>query len=119
MPPRTCRDLADAQLAAYNAADLDAFCACYHPGVKVLDADGAVTLQGLEAFRARYAPLFAEYAPGARVESRLVAEPHAVDDERWWRTRRSDGRRDEGRVLVRYTARDGLIAIVEFLREGA
>ncbi len=114
---RTCRELAEAQLAAYNARDLDAFCACYHPDVRVLDADGAVTIQGLAAFRERYGALFSECQElGAAVEGRLVAEPHAVDDERWWRTRRGDGRKSSGRVLVRYTAREGRIAVVQFLR---
>ncbi len=46
--------LAIDQLAAYNAADLDAFCRCYHPEVVALDAEGAVTIQGIEAFRERY-----------------------------------------------------------------
>src|SRR3990172_5057011 len=114
----TCLELAGAQLAAYNAGDLDAFCACYHPEVRALDADGAVTLQGMPAFRERYGAIFAEFEVGAEVAARLVAEPHVVDDERWRRTRRSDGQGASGRVLVRYTAREGLIAVVQFFREG-
>ena len=51
--------LATDQLTAYNAADLDAFCACYHEDVVVLDDDGSESLRGAEAFRARYAPMFA------------------------------------------------------------
>ncbi len=114
---RTCRELAEAQLAAYNARDLDAFCACYHPEVRVLDADGGVTIQGLALFRERYGALFGECQElGAAVDARLVAEPHVVDDERWWRTRRSDGQKSTGRVLVRYTVRDGKIAVVQFFR---
>lgn len=113
---RTCADLASAQLAAYNARDLDAFCACYSDDVRVLDAEGRVTLEGLAAFRERYAGLFGGWdAIGATVSARLVLEPHAVDDETWWRSR--PGEHHEGRVLVRYTAHAGRIAIVEFLRE--
>ena len=49
-------ELAQAQLDAYNARDLDAFCRCYHEEVVVLD-DREETLRGIEAFRARYATL--------------------------------------------------------------
>ncbi|MBM4360072.1 MAG: nuclear transport factor 2 family protein [Deltaproteobacteria bacterium] len=113
---RTCAELASAQLSAYNAMDLDAFCDCYAEDVRVLDAEGRVTLESLPAFRERYAGLFGGWdAVGATVATRLVLEPHAVDDETWWRSRQ--GERHEGRVLVRYTARAGRIALVEFLRE--
>jgi hypothetical protein len=113
---RSCADLATAQLAAYNAKDLDAFCDCYAEDVRVLDADGRPTLEGLAAFRERYAGLFAGWeAIGATVSTRLLLEPHVVDDEAWWRSR--PGEHQAGRVLVRYTARAGRIAIVEFLRE--
>ncbi len=115
----TTAELARAQLEAYNAHDVDAFCACYAADVRVLDADGAVTLEGESAFRERYAALFAEWADvGAIVDVRLVAEPHVIDDERWWRIRPSDRERLSGRVLVRYTGRDGRIAVVQFFREG-
>jgi hypothetical protein len=104
------------QLEAYNAADLDAFCACYHPEVRVLEADGSVRTQGAEAFRARYAGLFADYRDvRAEVDGRLTLGPHVVEHERWTRTHRETGVRSAGEVLVRYTLRDGTIALVEFL----
>jgi hypothetical protein len=110
--------LAAAQLVAYNAKDLDAFCACYADDVRVLDAEGTVTLQGSEPFRARYAELFGGWDEvRATVSERLVLEPHTIDFEAWWRSR--PGERQGGQVLVRYTARDGRIALVEFLREDA
>ena len=46
-------ELSDRQLAAYNAADLEAFCACYHQHVRVLDEDGNATCEGMDSFRAR------------------------------------------------------------------
>ncbi len=96
--------LAAAQLRAYNAHDLDAFCACYDPEVRVLEADGRESLRGMEAFRARYAALFQGWEEvGAEVDQRIVAPPHAIDDERWWRSRPATGERRSGRVLVRYT----------------
>ena len=107
--------LAAAQLAAYNAHDLDAFCACYAPDVRVLDATGAETLRGMDAFRARYAALFTGWDDvGATVAARLVAPPHAIDDETWWRARVSTGERQGGRVLVRYTAGPAGIHTVQF-----
>ncbi len=107
--------LAIDQLAAYNAADLDAFCRCYHPEVVALDAEGAVTIQGIEAFRERYRPMFERGNFGATVDQRLQAGKHAVDSEHFWRVG-PDGARTEGDLLVRYTEREGTIAVVQFLR---
>ncbi|MGA0173227.1 MAG: nuclear transport factor 2 family protein, partial [Phycisphaerales bacterium] len=76
--------LAARQLAAYNAADLDAFCDCYHPEVRVLD-DLEERLVGIAAFRERYRDLFTRWTFGAEVTQRLVLGPHAIDLERWWR----------------------------------
>jgi hypothetical protein len=56
----TIGELAERQLSAYNDANLDAFCACYHRDVVVLDADGEVSLQGIEPFRSRYAEMLRE-----------------------------------------------------------
>ncbi len=108
-------DLAARQLAAYNAADLDAFCACYHPQVRVLE-DLEERLVGLDAFRDRYRDLFTRWAFGAEVSQRLVHGPHAVDLERWWRIDPDHAARSEGEILVRYTQRDDLIGTVQFLR---
>jgi hypothetical protein len=108
--------LSRAQLQAYNRADLDAFCACYHPEVRVLEADGTVRSQGMEAFRARYAGLFADFeAVYAEVDARLLLGAHVVERERWSRRHRLTGEVSSGEVLVRYTERDGTIAVAEFL----
>ncbi len=110
----TVIDLASRQLAAYNAADLDAFCACYAADVRVLDAEGAVTVEGAEAFRERYRPMFERGNFGATVATRVGVGDHAVDHEHYWRV--VDGERVEGEVMVRYSARDGVIATVQFFR---
>jgi len=112
---RTIVQLATDQLAAYNAADLDGFCACYSEDVVVLDADGTISLQGGEPFRERYRPMFERGNFGASVDERLHLGAHCVDSEAYWRIG-PDGDRTEGRVLVRYEARDGKIAVVQFLR---
>lgn len=110
-------DLAARQLAAYNAADLDAFCACFAEDVEVLGEDGAVQKRGMAEFRAGYSAMFAAHADvRATVSARLVLEPHVVEHEQWSRVRKSDGAALGGEVLVRYTAHAGKIRWVQFLR---
>jgi hypothetical protein len=110
-------DLAAAQLEAYNRADVDAFCACYAEDVVVLDEAGAQTLRGQEAFRAGYVRLFATFRDvQAGILTRVAMGRHCIDHERWSRVHRETGERMAGEILVRYTGRDGKIAIVQFLR---
>jgi len=107
--------LAARQLAAYNAADLDAFCACYHSEVEVWN-DREPGFQGIEAFRDCYRDLFERWEFGATVSQRIEMGGHAIDREHWWRVNPETGKRTEGDLLVRYTVRDDLIGVVQFLR---
>lgn len=110
--------LSKRQLAAYNRADLDAFCACYHPDIEVLDETGAVLRRGMDEFRPRYAELFARHRDvRAEVDERIVLGSHVVERERWSRVERDTGTEHSGVVIVRYTARDGLLRWAEFLRD--
>jgi hypothetical protein len=106
--------LAAQQLAAYNEANLEAFVACYHEDVRVLDQDEE-TLRGREAMRERYRELFEEWTFGAEVSQRVHVGKNCVDYERWWRVEPGTGERAEGFLLVRYTEREGLIGLVQFL----
>lgn len=116
-PASPVAELAARQLEAYNRADLEAFCACYHEKVRVLDEHGEARTEGLQAFREGYGAMFAKFREiHAEVDERLVLGPHCVDLERWSRLDPESGVRSEGVVLVRYTERDGKLAIVEFLR---
>ncbi|MDA0700201.1 MAG: nuclear transport factor 2 family protein [bacterium] len=110
----TIADLARRQLAAYNAADLEAFAACYHEDVVVMK-DDVETLRGRDALRDQYRPMFEGMDFGGTAPQRLSAGPHCVDLEHWWRVDRATGERTEGTVLVRYRERDGLIGLVQFL----
>jgi hypothetical protein len=107
--------LADRQLQAYNAGDIDAFCECYHPEVVVLDADGVETIRGIAAFRPRYAALFRDHVlVHGVITARMVRTPHLVEHEFWRRQKDTNSPIESGDVLVRYTARDGQIATVQF-----
>jgi len=102
--------LAIQQLEAYNRADLDAFCACYHSDVRVFNGDEEKP-SGIVEFKKRYADMFQNRKFGAEVSTRISLGRHCIDVERWWR----DGG-ETGEVLVRYTEKDGLIGVVQFLR---
>lgn len=112
----TITDLAARQLAAYNRGDLDAFVGCYHPDVVVLEGQ-EVTVRGRAAMAERYADLFDTGGFGATSPGRLSEGRHCVDLEAWWRIDPDTGVRTDGRLLVRYSERDGLIGEVQFLLE--
>ena len=108
----TPADLSERQLAAYNRADLDAFCGCYADNVRVYVGE-ALEINGMVAFRSRYADTFAAGSFGATVPRRLVHGPHCVDEEHWWSG--EGAARTEGVLLVSYTVEQGKIALVRFL----
>ena len=70
-------DLAARQLAAYNAADLDAFVDCYHRDVAVM-AGSEVTIEGIAAFRKQYTDLFRHWTFGAAVPTRVHHTTHCI-----------------------------------------
>lgn len=107
------RVLANRQLAAYNARNLDAFCALFADDVVVHDvASGAVTLQGMEAFRANYANRFSNPGLHCEILSRMDLGDFAIDRERV--TGITGGPLD---VIAIYEVRDGLIRSVRFIRQ--
>ena len=59
--------IAQAQLEAYNQQDLDAYCRFFTDDVVVADFNGAVTGEGLEAYRSRYAGAYVVYARAGKV----------------------------------------------------
>jgi hypothetical protein len=97
-------DVVARQVEAYNAADLEAFLACYSPAVLIRSGDGTVLNDGLDAMRATYAGWFGSL-PDLRAEivSRVVRGSWVVDDEHVTATEL------EVRALVAYRVRDGLI----------
>lgn len=109
--------LAERQLAAYNARDLDAFAACFAPDVEVYDFPGALVVQGRDAFRARYVERFRSEGLHAIAVHRAVIGERVIDHERVWLDGPGKGAPID--LVVIYTVRAGLIARVDFIKEGS
>jgi uncharacterized protein (TIGR02246 family) len=105
-------DVVQAQLEAYNAQNLDAFCACFAKDCVIADLNGAVTQEGAGQIRERYEAMFAQYPENrAHIVSRMAVGNVVVDHER---IQRSPELRLE--AIAIYTVRDGLISRVDFVR---
>ena len=106
-------DVVQRQVDAYNAQDLDAFCACFADDCVIADLNGAVTQQGAAALRARYQQMFAQYPENtARIVNRIVVGDVVIDHE--------DIRRSADlsiSAVAIYTVKNGLIARCDFVRE--
>jgi len=105
-------DVVQAQVEAYNAQDLDAFCACFAKNCVIADLNGAVTQEGAGQIRERYEAMFARYPQNkAHIVSRMALGNVVIDHEV---IRRSPELRLE--AIAIYTVRDGLISRVDFVR---
>jgi hypothetical protein len=106
-------DLAQAQLAAYNAQDLNAYCGFFADDVIVADLNGAVTVQGIAAYRAKYETTFAQF-PQNRAEllNRICVGNTVVDHERV--SRAPGGEAFD--IIAIYTLAGGKIARVDFAK---
>jgi hypothetical protein len=106
-------DLVQAQLDAYNAQDLDAYCSYFADDIVVADLNGAVTTQGLATYRSNYDAVFKKF-PENKVEllNRMVLGSTIMDHEK---VVRSPGG-DTFEVIAIYTLADGKIARVDFAK---
>jgi uncharacterized protein (TIGR02246 family) len=105
-------DVVEAQLAAYNAQDLDAFCACFADDCVIADLNGAVTQAGIDQIRERYATMFALHPENkARIVHRIAVGDVVIDHEEVSRT---PGQSFEAVAI--YTVKNGRIARVDFVR---
>jgi hypothetical protein len=102
----------EAQLAAFNTRDIDAFMACYSPDVVVEDAVGTVLMRGHDQMTADYAQFFDRH-PGLHVDvvDRLTIGDHVIDDETIHGTHV-----DPDRAVVVYRVRSGVIDHVKIYR---
>jgi uncharacterized protein (TIGR02246 family) len=105
-------DLVQRQLDAYNAQDLEAFCACFAADCVLAELNGAVTQQGMAAIRQRYKTLFDTYPENrAALVNRVVVGDVVIDHED---IVRSPSERINAAAI--YTVKNGLIARVDFVR---
>lgn len=106
-------DPVEAQLAAYNAHDVDAFMACYTDDCIVEDGAGNRLMSGAVEMRPRYVALFAS-SPALHCElvSRVRIGEYVVDEESI--TGRVPAFR---RAVAIYHLRGGKIDHVRFYRE--
>ncbi len=102
-----------AQLAAYNAHDVDAFMACYTDDCIVEDGAGLRMMTGAAEMRPRYHTLFSS-APHLHCEliSRIRIGEYVIDEEKI--TGRVPTLR---RAVAIYHLRDNKIDHVRFYRE--
>ncbi len=93
-----------AQLAAYNAHDVDGFVACYASDAMVTSGDGRTLMTGHAEMRESYGRLFANHADvHADVTERLRERDWVVDHERVHTGTETTG------YVVAYRVRDGVI----------
>jgi hypothetical protein len=105
--------IAQAQLDAYNAQDLDAHCAHFADDVVVGGLNGDLARTGIKAYRAFYAKTFADF-PGNKAEllNRIVVGANVIDHER---VNRGNGD-PTFEVAAIYTFKGDKIARVDFAR---
>ena len=107
------RRAAQRQLDAYNAHDIDAFVACYHPQVEIWDLKtNTMSASGTDQMRKTYGKMFKESPEVyAQVTSRSVVGNVAFDREF------VTGRGDAIQVMAIYEVdEDELITKVWFVR---
>jgi hypothetical protein len=105
--------LVQAQLDAYNAQDLDAYCAFFAKDIVVADLNGAVSTQGIEAYKTRYAGVFKQFPQNkAELLNRIAVGSTVIDHER---VVRSPGG-ESFEVIAIYTLADGKVARVDFAK---
>ena len=76
-------EIVQRQLDAYNAQDIDAFCACFAADCVLAELNGAVTQQGAAAIRQRYETLFSSYPENhATLVNRVVVGNEFLTERR-------------------------------------
>jgi hypothetical protein len=75
-------DVVDRQIAAFRDRDLERFLGFYAADVKVKDFDGNALMDGLEAMRGQYGPLFRDSPQlSVQIPRRMVAGDYVIDEE--------------------------------------
>ena len=105
-------EVVERQFAAYNARDLEAFCATYSDACIIAAYGGAVLQNGKGEIRARYSKTFSDFPQNqARSINRMVLGDQVIDHEKGERS-------PEGpffEAVCIYTVKNGLITRVDFI----
>ena len=105
--------IAQKQLDAYNAQDLDTYVSYFTEDCIVSGLNGTPTETTRDAIKARYAKAFATFPQNkAELKSRIAVGNTVVDHELVIRA--PGGEQFE--IIAIYTFRDGLIARVDFAK---
>jgi uncharacterized protein (TIGR02246 family) len=106
-------DIAQKQLDAYNAQDLDTYVSFFAEDCIVSGLNGQPTETSRDAIRARYAKAFAQFPENQAVlKSRIAVGSTVVDHEKVVRAPGGE----EFEIIAIYSFRDGLIARVDFAK---
>jgi uncharacterized protein (TIGR02246 family) len=106
-------DVAQKQLDAYNAQDLDTYVSFFTPDCIVSGLNGTPTETTRDAIKARYAKAFAQFPQNkAELVNRITVGNTVVDHERVIRAPGGE----EFEIIAIYSFRDGLISRVNFAK---
>ena len=106
-------DIAQKQLDAYNAQDLEKYMTYFTPDCVVSGLNGTPTETSNDAIKARYAKAFAQFPQNkAELKSRIAVGNTVVDHELVIRA--PGGEQFE--IIAIYTFKDGLISRVDFAK---
>ena len=110
--PNSPEILAQQQLNAYNAGDIDAFLAPYSEDVLISNYQGGEIARGHDAMRSIYGPMF-DKNPNLHCElvNRIVLGSQVIDHER------IHGLGEVFEAVAVYTIKNQKIVDVKFLRE--
>ena len=106
-------DVAQKQLDAYNAQDLDRYVTYFTQDCVISGLNGTPTEASRDAIKARYAKAFAQFPQNkAELKSRIAVGNTVVDHELVIRS--PSGEQFE--IIAIYTFKDGLISRVDFAK---
>jgi len=106
-------DIAQKQLDAYNAQDLDTYVSFFTEDCIVSGLNGTPTETSRDAIKARYAKAFAQFPQNkAILKSRIAVGSTVIDHEKVVRAPGGE----EFEIIAIYSFRDGLIARVDFAK---
>ena len=105
--------IAQAQLDAYNAQDLETYVSYFAADCVISGLNGTPTETSRDAIKARYAKAFAQFPQNkAELKSRIAVGNTVVDHELVIRS--PSGEQFE--IIAIYTFKDGLISRVDFAK---